>query len=186
MISNASYFRLVTLVIPGVAGAGNIGTSFTFADQPDLRYARLQGMVFLTDADMITAQPESTPVVSAAQIAKLSFVFRTNDPDDQVKKGMPPNSDQKAQGALGRFTGTLDTIQWIPASLLHINQSNTGGGQPSFVRQMIHWKDRYLIWQDSTLKVSPGGLANTTDVAVVLGVFYTFVGTHGTIISPRN
>lgn len=185
MITGASYFRLVTKIIPGVATAGgNTGTEFSFADQPDIRYARLQGMVFLTDQDMSIAQPETAPLVSAAQIGNISFVFETNDPDDFPKTGGKPG--EKSQGNDGRFGTTLNTIEWIPASLLHINQGTGLAGSPSFVRQMIQWKDRYIIWQKSKIKWAPGGPGNTTDIAVCLAVFYTFTNSQGGIISPRN
>ncbi len=185
MHANASYFRLVTLVIPGVAG-GNTGTSFTFNDQPDLRYARMTGMVFLTDQDLAFAQPQPAPVAPAAFIPNISFVFQTNDPDDTVIGTEPGTGITKKQkGEAGRFSGTLDTVQWIPASLLHINQS-FGPGTPSFVRQMIHWKDRFVIWQKSKVVLAPGGLGNIVDIAIVLGVFYTFTTSEGKIIYPRN
>lgn len=191
MISNASYYRTVLLTIPGIAAGGNQGTKFTFADQPDLRYARMLGMVFLTDAEMQVGFPTSVPVVSAALMPKIGFTFQTNDPDEMTKldpkTGKPvANKDEKVSGELGRFTGTLDTIQYIAASSLYINQSNTAAGQPSFVRQMIHWKDRYVIWQKSEVLLAPGGLGNTADVCIALGVFYTFVSPNGTIIYPRN
>ncbi len=190
MQANASYFRLVTLVIPGVAG-GNTGTLFSFNDQPDLRYARMTGMVFLTDQDLAFAQPMAVPVVAATQIPLISFSFKTNDPDDVDIPGKTELTaggggyQRKQKGEAGRFSGTLDTVQWIPASLMHVNQS-FGPGTPSFVRNMVHWKDRYVIWQTSQCQIAPGGLANTTDVAVVLGVYYTFTTAEGKIIYPRN
>ncbi len=190
MIANASYCRTVVITIPGVAG-GNQSTDIEITDQPDLRYARLQGMSYITDAEQQVGFPTNIPVLSAALIPKVAFVFQTNDPDDFPKmdpgtKSPVANKDLKAGGELGRFTTTLDTIQYIPASSLYINQSNLGGTQPSFVRQMIHWKDRYVVWQKSRVKIAPGGIGNTTDVCIVLQVFYTFIGTGGTIIFPRN
>jgi hypothetical protein len=187
MQSNVSYFRLITKIIPGVAGTGNTTTSFTFNDQPDLRYARMTGLVFLTDADMEKSQPEAAPLVSAALINKISFTFQTNDPDDMAIPGTTAEGIQKKRkGEAGRFSGTLDTVQWIPASLLHINQSNTPAGvNPSFVRNLIHWKDRYVIWQKSNILLS-SPLLNTTDVAICLGAFYTFTTVEGKIIYPRN
>jgi hypothetical protein len=180
----AGYFRVVTKIIPGVAG-GNAGANFTFDDQPDLRNARLLAMCFLTDQDMLQAPQTNTPVTSAVNINKISFNFMTNDPYDFEKKGKP---GEKVQGEQGRFTGTLETIQYMPASLLHINQ--TGGvapaGTPSFVRQPIMWYDRYIIWQKSEILISGGGLLNTSDVAICLGVYYSFYDNKGQIISPRN
>lgn len=190
MISQASYFRLIYKIIPGVAG-GNIGQDYTFDDQPDIRYARLQGLCFYTDADVAVAFPTSTPLVSAALIQNISFTFFTNDPDeyplkDQATGKAVKDPDAKASGELGRFSGGQDTIEWIPASTLHVNQSNTAGGQPSFVRQMIHWKDRYVVWQKSKIKFAPGGLGNVNDVAIAIGCWYTFMSPNGQIISPRN
>jgi hypothetical protein len=183
MIGNAGYFRIVTKIIPGVAG-GNVSQSLLFDDQPDLRNARLLGMVFLTDQELAMAPQTNTPVLSAALMNKITFNFMTNDPYDFARKGHP---DQKVQGEQGKFTGTLETIQYIPASLLHVSQSGgVGGGTPSFVRQMIMWFDRYIIWQKSEIDIAQGGIGNVTDVALCLGVYYSFFDNKGSIIEPRN
>lgn len=188
MQANASYFRLVSLIIPGVAVTGNTTTDFTFQEQPDLRYARCTGLVFLTDQELAIAQPQTTPVISVSQLPNISLVLQTNDPDDMPKvPGSVPQHGkifEKQKGEAGRFTGTQDTIQWIPAALLRVNQA-FGPVQGSFVRQMIHWKDRYIIWQKSHVKLGTP-LLNTTDVAIILGAFYTFTTAEGAIIFPRN
>lgn len=187
MIGNAGYFRIVTKIIPGVAG-GNVSQQFTFDDQPDLRNARLLGMVYLTDQELKQAPQTNTPVISAAQMPNISFNFMTNDPYDFGRKGGGhPDPNQKVQGEQGKFTGTLETIQYIPASLLHVSQSGgVGGGTPSFVRQMIMWYDRYIIWQKSEMNFAVGGLGNVTDVALCLGVYYSFFDSKNQIIEPRN
>lgn len=185
MIGNAGYFRIVTKILPGVAVTGNTAQSILFDDQPDLRNARLLGLVFMTDQELLQAPQTNTPVLSAANMPKVSFNFMTNDPYDFPKKGGAPGA--KVQGEQGRFTGTLETIQYMPASLLHVSQSGgVGGGTPSFVRQMIMWADRYIIWQKSEIIFSQGGIGNLTDVAICLGAFYSFFDNHGNIIDPRN
>ncbi len=181
MLNNASYFRLVTLVIPGITG-GNTGTNFTFDDQPDLRYARMLSIVAYTNISMAYAQPQPTPVISPLDMPKISLVLQTNDPDDMV---VGPGKKQKGQD--GRFSGTLDTIQWLPLAQINTTQFyNTALGTPAFVHHMINWKDRYIIWQKSKVVIGTGGLGNTTDVAVALGVFYTFTNSDGKVIFPRN
>lgn len=181
MYGPASFYRQVVLKIPGIAG-GNTGTDFTFADQPDLRFARLQWMEFYTDQDLSHSQPEPTPLVAAALMPKISFVIQTNDPDI-----IPvPGSVQEKEEDNGRFTGTQDTIQWIPASALHVGQSLAGGQQASFRHYPMMWRNRFVLWQNTHVKFAPGGLGNTADVAIVLGCYYTFINAKGRAISPRN
>lgn len=182
MQQNVSYFRLVNLTIPGIAG-GNTGVDFTFADQPDIRYARTTGIAAVFANDLSHTQPDTVPIVADVLAPKFTLVLETNDPDDPVI--MKGSEKTKLKGHAGRFTGTLDTIQWMPLTMIHINQ-NFGTSPASFVRQMIHWKDRYIVWQKSHLKVAPGGVGNTTDVAICLAVFYSFIDEFGKPIYPRN
>lgn len=175
-----SYFRMVNLKIPGVASTGNTGTLFNFPDQPDIRYARTTGIVAFTHTDINTCFPDNVAVLADADIGKVTLVLETNDPDDMFKAG---STTQKQKGEAGRFTGTLDTIQWLPLSMIHVVQGAAG---VPFVRQVVHWKDRYIVWQKSQIQIAPGGLANTTDVAICLGLFYTFIDEFGKPISPRN
>jgi hypothetical protein len=179
-----SYFRQVNLTIPGIAGPGNTGVQFTFADQPDLRYARTTGLVIYTASDLAICQPDNVAVLTDALLPKVTLVLETNDPDDIITvEPTATTSGKKTKGEAGRFTGTLDTIQWLPASQIHINQNSSNN---SFVRQMIGWKDRYIVWQKSHAVIASGGLANTTDLAICLGVFYTFIDEFGFPIIPRN
>lgn len=180
---DAGYYRQVVKIIPGVAG-GNTQQDFTFDDQPDLRYARMLSMRFYTSDDLAYSQPAVVPVVAPQFVPNISFVFRTNDPDDLPMTGPNVPAGKKAGGADGRFTSTLDTIQWIPASDLHVSQA-FGTPQASFVREAIFWRDRYIIWQTTHIKLALP-LNNTTDVAIVLGCFYTFLNSKGEPIFPRN
>lgn len=170
----ADYYRQVVITIPGIAG-GNTGSDFTFNDQPDLRYARMIAMEAYFAEDLSHAQPQPVPVIPGALAPKVSLVFRTNDPDDLTKK----------KGANGQFTGTLDTIQWLPLTAIHLSQS-FGTAPGAFVRNAIAWRDRYIVWQNSHVKIAPGGLGNTTDVSIVLGCYYSFLNTEGKEITPRN
>lgn len=182
MHQNSSYYRLVNLVVPGIAG-GNTGTDFTFNDQPDIRYARTTGLFTLFANDLSYTQPDGVPVVGDIYAPKITFVFETNDPDDPEM--IIDGKKTKQKGSAGRFTGTLDTIQWLPATSIHLTQS-FGTSPAPFVRHMLHWKDRYIVWQKSHVKLAPGGLGNTTDVAIVLGVLYSFIDEFGKPIYPRN
>lgn len=187
MQSNVGYFRQVFLTIPGVAG-GNTQVDFTFQDQPDIRYARMTGLVAYFANDMAVAFPAGPNVIGDNLANRVALVLQTNDPDDPVIPD-PRRSGKKtkAKGIAGRFTGTLDTIQWIPLTQLHVNQSFGPGPAPaSFVRQMIHWKDRYVIWDKSHVVIAPGGLGNTTDICICLGAFYSFLDEFGDPIYPRN
>lgn len=170
----SDYFYLVTLVIPGVAG-GNTQTEFAFEDQPDIRFARTSVIEIFFAEDLTHAQPQPTPVIPGNLANKISFNFQTNDPDLPVPQNEVP----------GRGSGTLDTIQWIPGTRLHLIQNNNALAA-GWVRGPIFWNDRYVIWQKSKMKVSPGGFGNTTDIAVVLGVHYTWLTKKGDLISPRN
>ena len=173
---------MVNLIVPGIAG-GNTQVSFSFNDQPDLRYARITGLFSIYSNDSLYCFPDNVPIIADALANRITLVLQTNDPDDMPKKGGKPG--EKEKGENGRFSGTLDTVQWLPLSSIHINQS-FGLTPPSFVRSLIHWKDRYVVWQKSKIIMSPGGLGNTADVAVTLGVLYTFTNSAGEIIFPRN
>lgn len=167
-----SYFRLVTLKIPGIAG-GNTGTQFTFEDQADIRYARTLHLEVYFANDLAFAQPEAVPNIPDAQANLCSLVLETNDPDDITMVG-----GEKSKGHSGRFTSTTQTQKWLPLTAIHRVQSTAAIAAP-FVRQLLHYKDLYITWQKSYLAIAPGGLGNATDIALVLGVWYTFIDEKG-------
>ena len=168
MHEGASYYRQVVLKIPGIAGPGNVGTSFQFDDQPDLRYARIQAMEAYTASALSVAYPEPSVVLPDAQAKLVTFVFETNDPDDVKHQ----------KGADGRFQSTLQTVKWLPFTAINRLQ-NQATNTASFVRQLVPFKDLYITWQKSFINIAPGGLANTVDTAIVLGVWYTFLNKQG-------
>jgi len=172
-MNTESYYKQVVLKVPGIAG-GNTATKLTWDDQPQLRYARVTHIEAYSNSDLNHAQPAAVPVLADADVPKLTLVFRTNDPDTTAK------GEQVIQG---RFTKNLDTIQYLPFSVLHRNQNSSAN---SFVRYTPNWKNRYIVWQDSYVAISPGGLANTTDIAIVLGVYYTYIDDKGNEIMQRN
>lgn len=161
-----SFFRLVTLKIPGIAG-GNQQTIFTFPDIGDLRYARVTALETFFRNDLAKAFPENIDVIADADAAKCVLILNSNDPD---------KTDEQ-QGKEGRFSTTLDSQRWLPATAIHRTQ-NQAGGSASFIRQLMMFKDLYIVWDKSQLVLS-SALANTTDVAFVLGVHYTFISTKG-------
>jgi hypothetical protein len=171
----ADYMKLVTLTVPGVPAPGNTGTQFTWNDQQQLRYARVLWIEAVFAETLTHAQPQTVPIIPGNLASKVSVIFRTNDPDDIEKK----------KGDNGRFSGTLDTIEYLPLALLNPVQS-FGGSPAPFVRYVPYWRDRYIVWQESHVQISPGGLGNTTDVAICLAVYYTFLNDKGKIIEPRN
>ena len=171
----ADYYREVILVVPGVAG-GNTGANFTWLDQPDIRNARMIGMEAYFSSDLAYCFPNNVAVIPDNKANLVTLIFETNDPDD---------IDYKRGGTPGNFTGTLNTIQWLPLTALHVQQTQNGATSGSFRRSMIFWKNRYIIWQKSQIQLAPGGLNNTTDVAIVLGCYYSFLSEGGKPL-PRN
>lgn len=169
-----SFFRLVTLKIPGVVG-GNLGAQFTFTDQAQIRYARTLHLEAYFANDLAYSYPEQLPVIGDAFAPKMTLTLETNDPDD-MKVG---NSLTKSKEiAPGRFSSTRQSQQWLPFTAIHRVQSFLGTPAP-FVRQLLSYKDLYITWQKSYVSFAPGGPANVTDIAVVLGVWYTFLTVDG-------
>jgi len=158
-----SFFRLVTLKIPGVSG-GNKGTSFSFPDIGDLRYARTQAIEIFFAEDLAYAFPEAVPVAPISNLPKISLVLNTNDPE------------RTNQGADGRFTSTVDSQRWLPAAAIHRISSN---GTTPFVYELASYHNLWITWEKSFIQLAPGGFNNTTDLAVVLGVWYTFFNIDG-------
>lgn len=165
--SGNSFFRLVSLIIPGIVG-GNTGTNFTFPDIGDLRYARTVALETFFQASLSYAQPQPAPVVADSFAPAITFIFNSNDPD----------KTDAEQGANGRFNTTIDSQRWIPATALNRIQTTGTNGAP-FVRQLMRFKDLYIVWDKSQVQLAPGGLGNTADVAIVLGVHYTFINLAG-------
>lgn len=164
----AEYFKLVTLKIPGIAGGGNTGVQFQFQDQSDIRYARITGLEVYFASDLQYSQPEPVAVLADAEACKVSITLETNDPDDIAK----------LKGANGRFNSTSQTTRWMPLTALHRLQ-NQATNNASFARQLMQYKDLYVVWEKCFINIAPGGLANTTDVGIVLGVYYSFLNSQG-------
>lgn len=169
MITGLSYFRQVVLKVPGMAG-GNPGTQFNFLDQGDIRYARVIALEVYAASALTHSQPEAIPVLPDNLMPKCTLILETNDPDD-VKK---------TKGEMGRFNSTTQTQKWQPFTSLNRIQATSGISPNSpFVRQLMFYKDLYITWTKSFVQVAPGGLMNTTDLAIVLGVYYTFLTPDG-------
>jgi hypothetical protein len=163
---HTSFFRLVTLKIPGIAGAGNVGTNFEFPDIGDLRYARTQSIESYSREDLAYSFPEPTQVIPLSQFPLVTLIFNSNDPDKTAKE----------QGEHGRFSTTIDSQRWVPLVTLHPVYNGTTGANVMFNK---FYKDLYIVWQKSQANIAPGGLANTTDQAIVLGIYYTFTDIKG-------
>jgi hypothetical protein len=178
-IKEASYYRQVVLKIPGIPG-GNQGTVFTFDDQPDIRNARTVALEVYFASALDMSQPAKIPVIPDVYAPRITLRFETNDPDDPTfTKGKP--QVQGSRETTG-FTGTLNTVQWIPASRLNVMQgvATPSGLVPApWSWPNIMWKDRYIVWQKSDVWISGQGLGNTTDLALVVGVYYSFLTVDG-------
>jgi hypothetical protein len=169
-----SYYKLVVLKIPGIAG-GNTGTQFSWNTQSDIRYARIIAIETFFRNDLSHAQPEPVPVILDADAPKITVTLETNDPDDI----------QNSKGTDGRFTSTSQTQRYIPATALHRVQSTFGATPAPFVRMLTFYKDLFVVWEKSFISIAPGGLGNTADVAFCMGVWYTFLNKAGKPI-PRQ
>lgn len=148
---------------------GNLGEQFSFQDQADLRYARTLHLECYFANSLQVSFPEKVPVIPDALANKCVLVLETNDPDDITK----------SKGAAGSFTSTTQTQKWLPLTALNRVQSTNIGANAPFVRQLMTYKDLYITWQKSFLQLAPGGFGNTTDLALVLGVWYTFLTEQG-------
>jgi len=157
------FFRTVTLKIPGIAG-GNKGTSFTFPDIGDLRYARTLALEIYCAEDVAYAFPEAVPVIPVSQLPLVSLVLNTNDPE------------KTNQGADGRFTSTIDSQRWLPGSAIH--RINSNGASP-YVYELLRYSNLWITWEKSQVQIAPGGLNNTTDICIYIGVWYTFFNIEG-------
>ena len=157
------FFRTITLKIPGIAG-GNKGTSFTFPDIGDLRYARTLALEIYCAEDVAYAFPEAVPVIPVAQLPLVSLVLNTNDPE------------KTNQGADGRFTSTVDSQRWLPGAAIH--RVNSNGATPT-VFELLRYSNLWITWEKSSVQLAPGGLNNTSDVCIYLGVWYTFFNIEG-------
>jgi len=158
-----SFFRLITLKIPGVS-TGNKGTTFSFPDIGDLRYARTQSVEIFFAEDLAYAFPEAVPVVPISYLPIISLVLNTNDPE------------KTNQGADGRFTSTVDSQRWLPAAAIHRVNSN---GTSPYVYDLASYHNLWITWEKSFIQLAPNGLNNTRDQAIVLGVWYTFFNIEG-------
>jgi hypothetical protein len=161
------YMTTVKLIIPGKAG-GNTGTSFTWEVQEKIRYARILAIEVIPRSAMAVTAPDNIQVVSDADLSKIQFSLETNDPDDITK----------AKGRDGRFQGTLQSLQYVPCTIFNRLQNGTTT-TASFVRQLVPFKDTYILWEKSNIFISPNGLGNTTDLAFVLNVHYSWLDEKG-------
>jgi len=175
MHNGASYYTQVIFTVPGKAGPGNLDTQFTWDDQPKIRYARVQHIEALLASDLATCYPGNVALLPDNQANLVSIVLETNDPDDIT--GL--------KGKAGQFQGTLQTQQGIGLTQLRRLQ-NVATNNSSFVRHLFPYKDMYVQWQKSFINISPGGLANTTPLAIVLGVWYTWTTKDGLLIDKNK
>jgi hypothetical protein len=81
MAFKAQKFELVELQVPGVAVTGNLGTRFSFPDQPKLRYTALQGISVYTDGTLTTS-PSGFAIPSLAVMKKSYLVLYAGDRQD--------------------------------------------------------------------------------------------------------
>lgn len=159
--------RLVELRIPGVAG-GQQNTVFQFADQPDIRYARVLAIETFTVSDLTKTFPSNLTVIDSPIMITGSLILETNDADDL----------SGASGSAGRFTSTQQNIKYMPLASLHRIQNSATN---PFTRQLMEFDNMYVTWEKSFVQFSAPP-ANSTDLGLAFLVYYTWM----TAALPNN
>lgn len=179
------HYKLIE--IPILAGQATL-PQVPFPDQPDLRYARVLAIDTYTRTTLAASFPSSYPIITGLDISKISIVLETNDPDD-VKWTDDKGKVHDPRTALGngRFTNTQQNVKYMPLAMLNrVQNAGTSGIAPDpFVRQLMEFDNLYISYDKCFLAISGAGLGNTSTVAVVLGIYYTWLDINNRPIS-RN
>ncbi len=200
LITGKAHFRAVEVKI---LASENNQTQIKFEDQSDIRYARVVAMETYFQTDLRRSQPSNYLVIDGVQASYCSVILETNDADDtghfllNPETGEPQFKDGKkiwvpsksAQGN-GRFTSTQQNQKYLPLTALHRIQ-NAGSsassivGPDPFTRQLQTFYNMYVSWDKCILQIANGGLNNSVNQAVVLGVYYSWLDINGKRIT-RN
>ena len=172
-------------------------------DQPDLRYSRVVALETYTYADQQSSQPSGYKVIDGVDLAKIALVLETNDADDTGHylmndqgayvnaQGQPILAGQQpiwmpSKQALGngRFSSTQQNVKYMPLASLHRIQNAGSAGAPvagpdPFVRDLSTFYNMYVSWDKCFLQTINGGLGNTENKAVIIGVYYSWLDING-------
>jgi len=200
LIMGKAHFRQVECpILTNQSGQSQI----KLPDQPDLRYARIVAINTMTYTDQQQSQPSNYQVIDGVDLSKITLVLETNDADDTGHylmndrgeyvnaQGQPIVAGEKpvwmpSKQALGngRFTSTQQNVKYLPLSTLH-NVQNAGSatapvpGPDPFTRELQTFYNMYVSWDKCFLQTINGGLGNTVNKAVVLGVYYSWLDING-------
>lgn len=162
--------RQVTVIIP----AGNTATSISFPEQSDLRYARILGMETYTATDVAVSTPDTTTVITDAQLKLINLTLETNDPDELFEE-LPANENPNNTG---RFRTTSQNIKWQPLVSFHRVQNNAA----PWVYELFEFNNIFITWEKSFITmpvpINPGSSAK----AVIFQVYYSFRSVYGKLI----
>lgn len=135
-------YELVELLVPGVAGVGNTGTSFFFPDLPKLRYVNIQAIETFA-VDSVPTSPNNVALPTTAILAKSYFVGYSNERQDLWR---------------------------IP--LISLNRTQAAGAAATpFVRSLFEFAPQQLTWDKSYVQLSSAP-ANVNNFSYVFGVYY--------------
>lgn len=159
-------------------------TVILIPDQPDLRYARVLNIEAYTVSDLSNSLPSGYPVIADNLINKIALTLETNDADvdPEFNTLNKVNSQGVSEQTPGRFTSTQQNYQFMPLASLHNIQNASNN---AFQRAVRYYPDMYVTWQKCQLLIAPGGLGNNANIAVVLGITYTWLTVSGKMI-PRT
>ncbi len=144
---NVNKSQLIEVILPGVATTGNQSTKIQFADQPYLRFKKVQAIEVLDSTDMTLSPTNKTPI-SAAQMKTSYLTLYLNDPSNPANVG--------------------EWIQNVPFTLLHRIQN---AATDPFVRSMFHLDNQVIYWEKCYITL-PVAFANTTDVSFLVQVYF--------------
>ena len=144
---NVNKSQLIEVILPGVASTGNQSTKIQFADQPYLRFKKVQAIEVLDVTDMTLSPTNKTPI-SAAQMKTSYLTLYLNDPSNPANVG--------------------EWIQNVPFTLLHRIQN---ASTDPFVRSMFHLDNQVIYWEKCYITL-PVAFANTTDVSFLVQVYF--------------
>lgn len=144
---NVNKSQLIELILPGVATTGNQSTKLQFADQPYLRFKKIQGIEVLNSNDMALSPSNKTPI-SNTQMKGAYLTLYLNDPQNPQNVG--------------------EWIQNVPFTILHRIQN---ASNDPFVRSMFNLNDQVIYWEKCYISL-PVAYGNTTDVSFLLQVYF--------------
>jgi len=144
---NVNKSQLIEVILSGVATTGNQSTKIQFADQPYLRFKKVQAIEVLDVTDMTLSPTNKTPI-SAAQMKTSYLTLYLNDPSNPANVG--------------------EWIQNVPFTLLHRIQNSA---TDPFVRSMFHLDNQVIYWEKCYITL-PVAFANTTDVSFLVQVYF--------------